>query len=395
MRLWKRATGALKDKNSIWCASLSRWGKYRNPELEAVIIKATSHDESQLDYKNVHRVFEFISTSPICMKSLIWALSIRMEKTRSWVVALKGLILIHGVFSCNIPSMQDIGRLPFDLSNFTDRHSDPAKIWGYNAFIRAYFAYLDQRSAFVSTEAKKQKKQSIETKETLMEDLEKLKKLQALIDMLIQIQPQSEKMRVVLILEAMDAIIVEIFDVYSRFCNGIARVLMRIYDQGRKVEAAMGLMILQRAATQGDELSLYFEFCRDIGVINASQWPKIERIPDEEIQELEKIINGASQKRILDGDCDCDHDLIHTEEKAVVVSEKCDIVEYKGSNKNLKTVITDKWEVFDEDLMVEKRANFYGDGRVAASQNPYADPFCLVPRNAPAYNQVLPDLISL
>ncbi|KAJ7954480.1 Clathrin assembly protein AP180 [Quillaja saponaria] len=366
MRLWKRAAGALKDKNSICCASLSGRGKYRNPDLEAVVIKATSHDESRLDYKNFNRVFEWIRTSPIFLKSLLWALSIRMEKTKSWPVALKGLILIHGVFSYPIPCIQRIGRLPFDLSNFSDRHSRPEKIWGYNAFVRAYFAYLDQRSAFVSSETKKQRKLSKETEETLMEELEKVQKLQALIDMLIQIKPQSENMRVTVILEAMDVVIVELFDVYSRFCNGIARILMRIYDGRWKGGSKNG--------TKSSSES-----------INT-------RIPDEDIRELEQIINGASRKRKLVDNCD---DLIPHAEKAILVKETGDIVEYKGSNKNLKTVITDKWEVFDEDLKIDNKVNFDDGSRIAASQNPFVDSIFFIPHNPPAYNQVLPDLISL
>jgi hypothetical protein len=47
-----------------------------------------------------------------------------------------------------------MGRLPFDLSNLNDAHLNPSKGWGVNAFVRSYFAYLDQKSAFVSSELK-------------------------------------------------------------------------------------------------------------------------------------------------------------------------------------------------------------------------------------------------
>jgi hypothetical protein len=108
-------------------------------------------------------------------------------------------------------------------------------------------------------------------------------------------------MNVAFILEAMDCIIVEVFDVYSKFCDRIARVLLRIYDVGGKMEACVGLKVLKKAIVQGDELAYYIEVCRDIGVLNTSQCPKIERI-SEDIQDLEKIISGAysAKKRLED-----------------------------------------------------------------------------------------------
>lgn len=184
MKLWKRAVGILKDKNSIHLAGLSRRTPYRNPHLEAIVIKATSHDDSSVDYKNFQRVYQWARTSPLYMKPLIWSLSTRMEKTRSWIVALKGLMLIHGVFCCKIPAIQRIGRLPFDLSSFTDGHSSRA--WGFNAFVRAYFAYLDKRSTFVSSEVLKPLPS---TEAPLSEELRRLVTWQSLFDLLLQVTP--------------------------------------------------------------------------------------------------------------------------------------------------------------------------------------------------------------
>lgn len=186
MKVWKRAVGVLKDKNSIYLAGLSRRTPYRNPHVEAIVIKATSHDDSSVDYKNFQRVYQWARTSPLYMKPLISSLSTRMEKTRSWIVALKGLMLIHGVFCCKIPAVQRIGRLPFDLSSFTDGHSTRA--WGFNAFVRAYFAYLDKRSTLVSSEILKPPSP---VEATLSEELQRLVTWQSLFDLLLQVSPIS------------------------------------------------------------------------------------------------------------------------------------------------------------------------------------------------------------
>lgn len=433
MRVWKRATGVLKDKNSIWAAKLSiRKGGWRNPDLETVVIKATSHDEECIDGKNVQRVFKWLRTSPtLYLKPLVWALSIRMQKTRSWVVALKGLMLIHGIFC--IHDLPVMGRLPFDLSNFTDAHLNPAKASAFNLFVRSYFAYLDQRSTLYynmssgsDDEVKlRQKKKIIKgnykeeeevvevSSSTLMEELDKLQKLQAMIDMLLQIKPRTTTINMNnnnnnnanaggLILEAMDCVIVEVFDLYSKFCNKIAGVLLRIYDVCGKMEASIGLKVLRKASAQGDELSLYFEFCRDIGVLNASQCPKIQRISQEDIEDLERIISisGASSAKKLGLE----------EDKAIVVvrdystsTATINLQQHKESENGLITVITHQWEVFDDDDMMVGGVNgnstsvFNGETTYTIDttiNNPFQESYSLVPY-LPVQNQVLPDLISL
>lgn len=292
-------------------------------------------------------------------------------------MALKGLMLMHGVFHCKIPAVQMIGRLPFDLSNFSDGHSKRGRTWGYNAFVRAYFLFLDQKSAFLASEMKLQKGRIRETEEPFTEDLTRLQKWQSLLDVLLQIKPQGENMIVTLILEAMECVIVEIFEVYSRICGGIAHALLRVYETGGKVEAEMALKVLQKARVQGEELTLYFEFCRDIGVMNASEFPKIEQIPDEDIRDLERIIsNGVS---------------VSNEDRAIVLKESGAIVERR--EPKMKTIITEKWEVFDEDSKFNGAGNSSNIRSTSARDDHYTAALIELPLVL-ASNQVIPDFIS-
>jgi len=392
MRLWKRAAGALKDRNSIWMASISRRTPYRNPDLEAVVIKATSHDESYVDYKNAQRVFQWVRTSAIYLRPLMWALSMRMENTRSWAVALKGLMLMHGVFHCKTQAVQMIGRLPFDLSNFRDGHSNIGKTWGYNAFIRAYFLFLDQKSAFLASEMKLQKGRIRETEEPFTEELTRLQKWQSLLDVLLQIKPPAESMIVTLILEAMECVAVEIFEVYSRVCSGIAQALLKVYEAGGKADAEIALKVLQKARVQGEELATYFEFCREIGVINASEFPKVEQIPDEDIRDLERIINnGVFKGKNLDGNG------MQPEDRAIVLKESGAVVEGRKSSRALKTIITEKWEVFEEDLKFNGAGNSSDITTTAAREDTphYYTPTLTALPLLLASNPFIQDLISL
>ncbi|KAJ8562899.1 hypothetical protein K7X08_031351 [Anisodus acutangulus] len=394
MRLWRKVSGLLKDQNSIWIASLSRRTALRNPDIEAAVIKATSHDEFSMNMKNVDRVFRWLRLSSTNLKPLIWAISIRTEKTKSWIVAIKVLILMHGLYSTRLPCVQRIGRLPFDLSNFEDGYSRTSEMQGINAFIRAYFAYLDKKSNVLLIELEEKRSMmklnnnnmvvhNLENEEkekySMVQDLVLVQKLQTLLDMLLETRPLSDSAIVPLVLEAMDCIMTEIFDVYSRIRFGIACVLSRINSVG-KVEAVKVLKIIKKANIQAEELSLYFKFNRDTCVRNAEIFPIVDQIPDEEIKEIEEIINGVSDKSEKNDQMD----------RAIVIHEN--LGEKKESENKLKTIITDRWETFDEGngsyssaiVKFTPRINPFEDYSVPTSST----------NNVPVKPQELPDLIS-
>lgn len=362
----------MKDQNSLWQANLSRRTALRNPDIEKAVIRATSHHDSSFDRRNVDRVCEWLRLSPYNLKPILWSISNRMEKTRSWVVALKGLHLMHVVTNCRVHCVKKIGRLPFDLSSFNDGHARQAKAWPFNAFVRAYYAFLDRKSTVVFQHAEEKGDLGF----SIGQELVVLRKLQALVDLLMQIKPQARAAFVPLVLYVMDGIIIEIYDLYSRICRGIAIVLMNIYSGG-KAEAAMALEVVKKATQQGEDLSYYFEYCQEIGVVNASEFPVIDRIPDEGIRELEQLITGFSDRASVKES---------KEEKGVVVGKVAkesgdegnkNVVDLCRDRDDLKTIITDKWERFDEEL---------------GPKNPFESP--LISFEESNKNQEPPDLIS-
>ncbi|WCJ33686.1 ENTH/ANTH/VHS superfamily protein [Euphorbia peplus] len=335
MNLWQRASGALKDRKALLTASLSQRSSYRNPDLESAVIKATSHNENHIDYRNAQRVFAWIRASPVSLKPLMWALWVRMEKTQNWVVALKGLMLMHGVFCCKTPAVLRIKKLPFDLSNFKNARAQD-NIWGFEAFIRAYYTYLDRRWSLLYAQIVHSEDQRLD------QHLTKLENLQSLLDILLQIKPSGNFMRVNLILEAMDCVVIEIFDVHSRICNCIANVLIRIYP-AKKAESLTGIKVLQKALIQSEDLVEYFEFCKEFGVFNATEIPQLQKLPEDEIRDLERMLsNGVAERK--NDDLENVHDENGKEEDKQIVT-----VDQEKSRTTMKTVITEKWEVFDEE----------------------------------------------
>ncbi|KAL8100668.1 putative clathrin assembly protein At1g25240 [Apium graveolens] len=353
MNLWKRAAGVLKDQSSIWLTSFSKRTAWRNPDIEVAVIKSTSHNDSRVDYRNSQRVFAWVRVSPAYLKPLVLAIALRIQKTRSWVVALKGLMLMNGVFCSRVPAVQRIGRLPFDLSSFKDEHSKPGEKWGHDTFIRAYYSFLDRKSSLLYSHAQEQYKGQLRKVEadqdeprtftSMMQCLVWLQEMQDLLDMLMEIKPRSETMVGTLILEAMDCVMIEIFDVYSRICSGISAVLIQIWSAG-KVEASMGLKVLHKANIQGKELCSYIEFCRELGVTNAVNCPAVKQIPEEDIMMLEHIISEVSDRS--------NEPKIDTtkERSSSIVTLESKVDEQNDSGRHsLQTKVTDQWEAFDED----------------------------------------------
>ncbi|KAE8719626.1 putative Homeobox protein 32 [Hibiscus syriacus] len=390
MKLWKKAVGAIKDKNSIVVIYISRRHSFRSPDLEAAIIKATDHDECHIDKRNAQVVFSWIQTSPVSLLPITWALSRRMEKTRSWVVAIKGLMLMHGIFYCKVPVVEMMPRLPFDLSSFSDGHSKPDKSWGFNSIIREYFTFLDQKASILFEQDNSNSKGD---RSLMVQQLLRLQTWQSLLDSLLQIKPRAKNMKVRLILEAMDCVIVEIFDVYGIICRDIAKVLLKIYSISKQ-EAALALKVLQKATKQGEELSLFFKFCKEYGVSNAGLFPTVTQIPEQEVEELERIIDGASvSDKTLKDSNECFKEK-NQMEMATVLEEHT-----KGT---LKTIITNKWVVFDEENtnINEQQYGFSNEIKTVAGGDVAAAKDLLLPlvpvHNAHAYNLYeLPDLISL
>lgn len=377
MKLWKRASGALKDRKTLFSIGLSRKTSFRNPDLDSAIIHATSHDDSSVDYHNAHRVYKWIRSSPSNLKPLVHTLSSRVNRTRSWIVALKTLMLVHGVLCCKVPSLQEIRRLPFDLSDFSDGHSRPSKTWGFNAFVRAYFSFLDQYSFFLSDQIRRRHKKP--QADSVNQELERIQKLQSLLHMLLQIRPMADNMKKTLILEAMDCVVIEIFDVYGRICSAIAKLLIKIHPAAGKSEAVMALKVVKKATSQGEDLTLYFEFCKEFGVSNAHEIPKFVRIPEEDIQAIENVINGVREKEET------------KEEEVYEVEEEKGIILVQ--RPELQTIITDKWEVFEDDYFLTSNEIKETDQHRMYNVDP--SPLPLIVIDEPVYfTHTLPDLIT-
>uniref|UniRef100_A0A0D9XEB9 AP180 N-terminal homology (ANTH) domain-containing protein n=1 Tax=Leersia perrieri TaxID=77586 RepID=A0A0D9XEB9_9ORYZ len=276
---WRRAAAAVMDRRSLLLSRVRprRTWQCHHRELDAAVIRATSHEERWVEYRAAGRVFRWArASSPSSLAGpgpgpIVWALGRRARRTRRWAVALKALMLAHGVL---LVSPRDVGRVPFELAKFRDRSAPPA----LSAFVRAYFRYLDYRSLLAAEEHL-----------DIDSDVDKIAKLQLLLELLLQIRPYGDGMEVPLVLEAMDCALIEIFQVYSDVCTGVARFLVDGVQD--KSTAAAGVNVLWKAVEQSAQLSSYLALCRSLGVVNARRLPDFERVVrHDDVREFEGLL---------------------------------------------------------------------------------------------------------
>ena len=388
---WRRAAAAFKDRRSLYLTRVAALrprtaaaaaAALRSPELEAAVIRATSHDERSVDQGSAARVLALARASPPALKPLMWALARRAGRTRCWAVALKALMLAHGLLlrSDVAPRAARLGRVPFDLADFRDRSSSPSKSSGFSAFVRAYFRFLDTRSLFAAQELDDDDDAGGSDGEDAR--LDRVTKQQHLLDLLMQIRPYGDGMEKGLILEAMDCVVIEIFEVYSQICTGIARFLVAVLGSApttprqrpgetlaaaRRRRGVQGMRVLRKAAEQSAQLSSYFDLCRGLGVLNAAEFPAVERVPDDDIRDLEKIIMSHVVEES------------GKEEEEEEKETKALVVAVEETRPASETVVTKEWVVFDDD----------DDDNAAAGARPghfggYVNPFVAAPWDAVA-----------
>lgn len=196
--------------------------------------------------------------------------------------------------------------------------------------------------------------------------LDRVPRRHHLAHLLRQIRPYGDGMeRQSLVLDAMECAVVEIFDVYAQVRGGIAEYLVAVLGgsapttptprprpgetvaTARRRRAMQGVRVLRKEAEQSALVSSYFELCRTLGVLGAAEFPAVERVPDHDIRDLEKLIMA----HVEDGGC-----MLEQDNKA-----KALVVPVEGAGVASTTVATKEWMVFDDDAGTGVRQGHFGD----------------------------------
>lgn len=143
----------------------------------------------------------------------------------------------------------------------------------------------------------------------------------------------------------------------------------------------IGIRIVRKATAQSSLLSSYFDLCRSLGVLNATDFPAVETIPEEDIRDLERlVVEGAPspEKAIVVVSAGAGAGGGRGEGKGIDVEE-----EERGGNgggARSRTVVTKEWVVFEEEEEAGEGQGYFG--KSVAGQGHSGNPFTRSPEKS-------------
>ncbi|CAA3021283.1 clathrin assembly At5g57200 [Olea europaea subsp. europaea] len=309
MDSFRKAYGALKDTTTVSLAKVNSEFK----DLDIAIVKATNHVECPPKERHVRKIFAVTSVS--CPRAdvayCIHALSRRLAKTGSWIVALKTLIVIHRTLREGDPTFKEEflyysrrGHL-FQISKFKDDSSPHA--WDCSAWVRTYALFLEERlECFRTLKYDIESEQLIKTASGISKIrsrtrilnaeqlLEMLPSLQQLLYRLVSCQPQGAACYNYLIQYALALVLKESFKIYCAINDGIINLVDMYFDMA-KHDAVKALNIYKTAAKQAEQLADFYEFCRTLDLSRTFQFPILRQAPPSFLATMEEYVREAPQ----------------------------------------------------------------------------------------------------
>ncbi|XP_028753136.1 putative clathrin assembly protein At1g03050 [Neltuma alba] len=320
----KKALGAVKDQTTI---SLAKVGSSTSlADLEVAIVKATKHNEHPAEEKYIREILSLTCYSRTYISACVTTLSKRLNKTRSWTVAMKTLILIQRLLYEGDPAYeQEIffstrrGTRILNLSDFRD-NGKSLNSWDFSAFVRTYALYLDERleykmqnrrgkkSTFGCDEEEeenkdkdkdKEKEKESFTRSTPIRDMKteqifsKMQHLQLLLERFLACRPTGAAKTHRIVIVSLYPIVKDSFQIYSEVTEILSTLLDRFEDLQMQ-DCIKVYDIFCRVGKQFDELDLFYCWCKSIGIARSSEYPQIEKINSKQLEVMEEYIKEKS-----------------------------------------------------------------------------------------------------
>ncbi|BAT76332.1 clathrin assembly protein [Vigna angularis] len=312
----RKAIGVVKDQTSI---SIAKVAGNLAPDLEVLIVKATSHEEVPADDKYIREILTLTSHSRGYISASLITISKRLTKTRDWIVAVKALMLVHRLLVDGHPAFEEEivhatgrGTRILNMSDFRDEaHSSS---WDHAGFVRLYALYLDEKVEFVAYRRKLRGGVESEEFREEREDesnkrsevtpvremraervLERLKHLLRMLDRVLGCRPIGAAKNNRLVLVALYQVVRDSFKLYIEVCD-VLGVLLDRFTEMEYVHCVKAFDSYVGAAKMMDELVGFYSWCKDMGIARSSEYPEVQRITDKLLGTLEGFLKEMSNR---------------------------------------------------------------------------------------------------
>ncbi|XP_041003047.1 clathrin coat assembly protein AP180-like [Juglans microcarpa x Juglans regia] len=195
----------------------------------------------------------------------------------------------------------------FNLSSFRDdSNSNP---WDYTAFVRTFALYLDERlDCFLTGKLQRRftynrQRDSIPHRRRLISSsmhdmkpailLDRISCWQRLLDRAIGTRPTGAARSSRLVLIALYAIVQESFDLYRDISDGLS-LLLDSFFRLQYQSSVSAFQACVKATKQFEELSSFYDVCKNIGVGRTSEYPSVKKISDELVETLQDFLKDQA-----------------------------------------------------------------------------------------------------
>ncbi|MCD7467957.1 hypothetical protein HAX54_005674 [Datura stramonium] len=335
----RKAIGAVKDQTSI---SLAKVTGNVAPDLEVLVVKATTHDNDPADEKYIREILHLTSHSRGYVSAVVFAVSKRLSKTHDWVVALKALMLVHRLLTDGDPVLgQEImyasrrGMRILNMSDFRDEaHSNS---WDHSGFIRTYAFYLDQKLEFTVYDRKlngvgekkrfddgygqyrdgpgygmdrrersynefdesagREEKNGVTPVREMKPErvLERLNQLLQLLDRFLACRPTGAAKNSRMVLVALYSLVKESFKLYADISE-VLQILLDRFSEMEYADCVKAFDAYVSAAKMIDDLVGTYNWCKDIGIARSSEFPEVQIITDKLLGTLEGFLRERANR---------------------------------------------------------------------------------------------------
>ncbi|KAK8558794.1 hypothetical protein V6N13_098430 [Hibiscus sabdariffa] len=312
----QKAIWRVKDRTRIGLAKVG--GSTSLADLDVAIVKATRHEEQPAEERYIREIIQITSNSRAYIFACVNTLSKRLNKTKSWTVALKSLMLIQQLLSEGDPEFQQEfffstrrGTRILNLSDFRD--ASQYHSWDFSAFVRTYALYLDERLEYNIQDSRLEKPKKTTSVQVAEQDEEESidkenvvktsyfrqmktelifttwSHLQQLLQRILACRPTGAAKCHSVVTSALYQIVKESFQLYYDITEILAIFIDRFVELDLD-ESFNVRDIFYRQGRQLDELDCFYSWCKTAGIGRSTEYPDIEKITVEKLDLIDELM---------------------------------------------------------------------------------------------------------